>query len=178
MTEPEGPAVECEAQTPGPLSRVSLRHPSDLLSTAFGIGLVPVAPGTFGSLAAVPLAWWIAGAGGSIALIVAAGLVFVIGVRAAEITVRRTGTDDPGLIVIDEVAAQMLVLAAVPLDPAWYAAGFAAFRLFDIIKIWPVSWVDRHVHGGLGVMLDDVAAAGYAIACLLLARLLMGDPGG
>ena len=178
MTEPEEPTVEIEAETSGPASRVSLRHPSDLLSTAFGIGLVPLAPGTFGSLAAVPLSWWIAGAGGPIVLIVAAGLVFVIGVRAAEITVRRTGKGDPGLIVIDEVAAQMLVLAAVPLDPAWYAAGFVAFRFFDIVKVWPISWVDRHLHGGLGVMLDDIAAAGYAVACLLLARVLTGDLGG
>jgi len=70
---------------------------------------------------------------------------------------------DPGAIVIDEVAAQWLVLLPVPLDPLSYAVAFLLFRLFDIWKPWPVGWLDRRVHGGLGIMLDDLLAAVYAV---------------
>ena len=156
--------------------KLDLRRPEDLISTFLGVGLVPFAPGTWGSLAAVPVAWLIHASLGPFALAAAALLVVRLGSWSAGATMRRTRSDDPGAIVIDEVAGQWLVLAAVPLDLLWYAAGFALFRLFDITKPWPVSWADRRVKGGLGVMLDDVIAAGYAAGVLLAARALI--PGG
>jgi phosphatidylglycerophosphatase A len=152
------------------------RRPEDLISTFLGVGLVPFAPGTWGSLAALPVAWLIHANLGPLALAAAALLVVGLGSWSAGATMRRTRSDDPGAIVIDEVAGQWLVLAAVPLDLLWYAAGFALFRLFDITKPWPVSWADRQVKGGLGVMLDDVIAAGYAAGVLLAVRALI--PGG
>ena len=79
---------------------------------------------------------------------------------------RVSATEDPGAIVIDEVAGQWLVLVAAPLDPLAYALAFLLFRIFDIWKPWPVRWADRHVKGGLGIMLDDILAAIYAVALL------------
>ncbi len=78
---------------------------------------------------------------------------------------RLTGAHDPGAVVIDEVAGQWLVLAVVPLEWWWFVLGFAVFRVFDILKPWPISWMDKHIKGGLGVMLDDMAAgiAGAAV---------------
>ncbi len=76
---------------------------------------------------------------------------------------QASGILDPGFIVIDEIAAQLLVLAAAPLDWRFYLAAFLLFRLFDIWKPFPVSWLDRNVKGGFGIMLDDVAAALYAL---------------
>lgn len=150
--------------------RPSLRDPAGLLATWFGAGLLPRAPGTWGSLAALPFAWIIASAGGWLALLAASALVFVLGVWAAGRTAARTGLRDPGSIVIDEVAGQWLTLVPVAPDPLAYAVGFAFFRIADIFKPWPVSWADRKIKGGLGVMLDDILAGGYALVGMLIYR--------
>jgi phosphatidylglycerophosphatase A len=144
------------------------RHPAVLLGTWFGAGLLPVSPGTWGSLAALPFAWLIQARLGWLGLVVGAALVFPIGCWAAGTIGRASGLKDAGAIVIDEVAAQWLVLAVAPLHPLAYAAGFLLFRVTDILKPWPASWADRRVGGGFGVMLDDVIAAVYAAALLLL----------
>lgn len=142
-----------------------------LLATWFGAGLLPKAPGTWGSLAAVPIAALLYLWGGNLAVATAALVAFLAGIWASAVYVRETGTEDPGAVVIDEVAGQWLVLAAVPFDPLLYGAGFVLFRLFDIAKPWPVSWADRHVKGGLGVMLDDMLAGVYGgVALYLLHR--------
>jgi phosphatidylglycerophosphatase A len=105
----------------------------------------------------------------------AAIVTFAVGVWAAGACVREIGQEDPPIVVIDEVAGQLLVLLAVPAQPLPYAAGFLLFRLFDIVKPWPVSWADRRLTGGLGAMLDDGLAAGYAaIALMLLSGWLEG----
>jgi phosphatidylglycerophosphatase A len=146
-----------------PLPRgMSFFHPVCLTSTFFGIGLLPFAPGTWASLAALPIAWYLMTHFGLFALVAAGVALFLIGIWPATIYERRTSTNDPGAIVIDEVAAQLLVLTAVP--PSWnyYMAGFVLFRLADILKPWPVSWADREVKGGFGIMLDDLLAALYA----------------
>jgi phosphatidylglycerophosphatase A len=148
--------------------RPSLETPAGVIATWFGAGLLPQAPGTWGSLAALPFAWLIADQGGWIALLVATILVAGLGVWAAGEAARQSGLQDPGSIVIDEVAGQWLTLIAVPPDPLAYAVGFAAFRLFDITKPWPVSWADRTIKGGLGVMLDDLLAGGYALIAMLV----------
>lgn len=156
----------------GERTGLPLRHPAMLLATWFGIGLVPRAPGTWGSLAALPFAWGISLLGGAGGLALAALALFAIGCWAAGIVARAGGVRDPGFIVVDEVAAQWLVLAAAPRDLLAYGLGFALFRIADIAKPWPASWADRTVHGGLGIMLDDIFAAVYAgLALLLITRI-------
>jgi len=143
-------------------------HPAAWLATWLFSGLLPVAPGTWGTLAALPFAWVIAKLGGGGALVIAALIAFVVGCWAARVYMRHGGAHDPGAIVIDEVAGLWLTLAVAPVDGRAYALGFLFFRLFDIVKPWPVSWLDRRVHGGFGVMIDDIAAAVYAAAALWL----------
>lgn len=145
---------------------LSFWNPPILLATWFGSGLLPKAPGTWGSAAALPFAWVIRDAYGWEGLAIAAAIVFAVGVWASHVYVRDSGAEDPGPVVIDEVAGQWLVLLPVPTDPWLYLAGFAAFRFVDIVKPWPASWADQQVHGGLGVMLDDVLAAIYGAAVL------------
>jgi len=149
-------------------------HPAVLLATWFGAGLLPVVPGTWGSLAALPFAWAIQSRWGDAALAAGAVLVFAVGWWVAGVVGRASGVKDAGAIVIDEVAAQWLVLAAAPLDPFAYALGFLLFRVADILKPWPASWADRRVGGGLGVMLDDVFAAIYAGGILVVLLFLWG----
>jgi phosphatidylglycerophosphatase A len=152
----------------GTPSGLPLRHPAMLLATWFGSGLLPRAPGTWGSLAALPFAWLIALRFGPAGLLVAAAVAFLIGCWAAGRVAEAGGVRDPGMVVIDEVAAQWLVLAAAPTNVLAYGLGFLLFRIADIVKPWPASWADRTVHGGLGIMLDDVFAAVYAAIVLLL----------
>lgn len=141
-------------------------HPACLLATWFGTGLLPWAPGTWGSLAALPFAWLILSYLGPAWLFIAASLVFLAGWWASSAMVRERDAKDPGHIVIDEVAGQLLVLVAAPLELRFFALGFALFRLADIVKPWPASWADRRLKGGLGVMADDVLAAVYALIIL------------
>jgi phosphatidylglycerophosphatase A len=143
-------------------------HPARLAATWFGAGDLPKAPGTWGSAVALPFAWLIHWAGGVPALAVATVLVFGVGIWASAVYAAQSGTSDPGPVVIDEVAGQWLTLLVVPRDPLLYALGFVFFRAFDILKPWPISWADKRVKGGLGIMLDDVIAAAFA-AILLFA---------
>lgn len=147
---------------------ITATHPAALLATWFGAGLLPKGPGTWGSAAALPFAWALAAAGGPRLLLAAAAVCFAVGWWASAVYVRRTGAEDPGEVVIDEVAGQWLTLAAAPLDPLSYLAGFALFRLFDIWKPWPVRVADRRLGGGLGIMVDDVLAGLYALAVMIL----------
>jgi phosphatidylglycerophosphatase A len=151
-----------------------LRHPAALIATAGGIGLLPLMPGTWASLAALPCAWAISAPAGRAALAAAATLVFAMGCWAAAVMARASGAKDPGFIVVDEVAAQWLVLVAAPLDWRAYLAAFLLFRVFDIAKPWPVRAIERRIKGGLGIMLDDVAAALYAILLLLIGEGVFG----
>jgi len=148
-------------------------HPAAIVSTWFGAGLLPRLPGTWGSLAALPFAWAIASMVGNAGLVVAALALFLIGWWAAGVYIRSAGVEDPGAIVVDEVAAQWLVLAVVPREILWYLAAFVLFRVFDIVKPWPIAWADRVVKGGLGTMVDDVLAAAYAGAIVAAAVWLV-----
>jgi phosphatidylglycerophosphatase A len=154
--------------------RMKLWHPAALLATWFGIGLLPRMPGTWGSLAALPCAWAICAVAGRGALIAAATLAFFLGWWAAGTLARASGRSDPAFIVVDEVAAQWLVLAAAPLDWRAYVAAFLLFRLFDIGKPWPIRGIEQRVKGGLGIMLDDIAAAFYALCLLLIGEGAIG----
>jgi len=145
-------------------------HPAALVATGFGFGYLPWVPGSWGSLLALLCGWGIVAVTGSIALAVAAGMAFIAGWWASARVVEASGMHDPRFVVIDEIAAQWLTLIAVPLDGRWYAAAFLLFRLFDIAKPWPIRLVERRVAGGLGIMLDDVMAALYALLLLLIGQ--------
>lgn len=149
-------------------ARLSPTAPAFLLATWFGAGLLPRMPGTWGSLAALPFAWVLVWLGGPWLAVLAAALVFALGLWASERYMAAIGVHDPGAIVVDEVAGQWLTLAFVPLNPAVYALGFVLFRAADVTKPWPASWIDRRVGGSLGVMADDVVAALYAGIVLYL----------
>jgi phosphatidylglycerophosphatase A len=145
-----------------------------LVGTWFGAGLLPAGPGTWGSLAALPLAWLLIRFGGGMALATAGIAVFAAGWWASTALARASGIKDAGSIVVDEVVGQWLTLGiallVAPLDLVAYGVGFALFRIFDILKPWPVSWADRSVGGGLGVMLDDILAGIYAGVLLAVGR--------
>jgi len=155
--------------------RPNLAHPGVLMATWFGAGYLPKAPGTWGSLGALPFAWLLVDRGGLWALGLATLIVFFVGLWASKDFMDRTQAHDPGAIVIDEVAGQWLVLLAAPLDPLAYAMGFALFRLFDVLKPWPISWADRAIGGAWGVMVDDVLA-GLAGLAVLYPVVLYGGP--
>ena len=148
------------------------------LAVWFGAGLSPVAPGTAGSLAALPCGvalLWAGGAWGWLLLGLAALLLLPLGAWAAAHYDRQAGEHDAGAIVVDEVAGQWIAL--LPVAPTavsgsvWWqiALAFGLFRLFDIVKPWPAGWIDRRIGGGWGVMADDVAAGLYAGALTWLA---------
>ena len=149
-------------------------HPVCLISTWFGCGLLPAIPGTWGSLAALPMAWLVLVKYGTLALLGVAVVLFLLGLWSANIYVRRNREEDPQSIVIDEVAAQCLVLTAAPAEWGYLFAGFVLFRIADIVKPWPASWADRAGWGGLSVMLDDVLAGAYAWAALYAVVWVLG----
>lgn len=149
-------------------------HPVTLLATWFGSGLLPWAPGTWGSLAALPFGAALAWAGGPWALVAGAAVVFALGLWASQRYAEASGRADPGAVVIDEVAAQWLALIPCGLNPWLFAAAFIAFRVFDVLKVWPANWIDRNLKGGFGIMADDLVAAAYAgLLCYGLDRWIV-----
>ncbi len=148
-----------------------LRHPVHCLALGFGVGLVPRMPGTAGTLLAVIPGWWM------LSLPMPGRIAMVAGLTLAGIWIcgessRRLGTHDHSAIVWDEIVGFLAVTLVLPPEPQWWIAAFVLFRLFDIAKPWPVGWLDRRVGGGLGIVLDDLAAAGLAAACLMVAKLV------
>lgn len=137
-----------------------------LIATFFYIGYLPVAPGTFASLATVLLWVWpiYLGAPGWL-FFFASALFFILGLWASERARHSFAKkDDPSSIVIDEVAGQTLAMGLCSADFMSLAIAFALFRFFDILKPWPIRWFDRNVKGGLGIMIDDVVAGIFALA--------------
>ncbi|HSD69244.1 MAG TPA: phosphatidylglycerophosphatase A [Woeseiaceae bacterium] len=152
--------------------RKVLRDPVNFFAFGFGSGLVPVAPGTAGSVLGVALAWF------SLPLApewrIGIGLVlFVSGIWLCGASARRMGVHDHPGIVWDEIAAMYLVLLTVPPGIALWALAFGLFRLFDVWKPWPIRDLDHRLSGGAGIMLDDLAAAFYAASILGFGRWLM-----
>ncbi len=145
-----------------------LRHPAHFFAFGFGSGLSPRAPGTAGSLAAIPLYLLLAHFLPLWPLLVVVGLSFVAGVWFCDVTGKALGVPDHGGMVWDEIVAMWLILAFTPPDALWFGIAFLLFRLFDIWKPFPIRYFDQHVKGGFGVMLDDLLAAGYALAVLKL----------
>jgi phosphatidylglycerophosphatase A len=142
--------------------------PAWLLATWFGAGRLPGAPGSWGSLAALPFAGALAWLGGPWLVFLAAMLLLGPGLWASARYMAACGRHDPGAVVIDEVVGQWLTLALLPLTPISYLAGFILFRIMDVAKPWPAGWIDRKVAGPWGVMLDDVVAGIYAALAALL----------
>ena len=134
-------------------------HPAWCIACVGGVGLASKAPGTWGSLVALPPSYLIATALSPEALLVVALGVAAIGYIAVRTYLRRiSGARDPQEIVIDEVAGQMLTLSLLPPNLLIYAGAFLVFRALDIAKPFPVGWIDRNVGGAAGIMLDDIAA--------------------
>jgi phosphatidylglycerophosphatase A len=151
----------------------ALRDPVHFLAFGFGAGLAPYAPGTFGSIVGVVAAWWL------LELPLAARVALVLGVIALGIWIcgesaRRLGKHDDRRIVLDEIAG-VLSTSLVVVEKTFFALAlvFVFFRIFDILKPWPIRDVDHSLHGGLGIMLDDLIAAVYAAACVATIRVLL-----
>ncbi len=147
------------------------------IATVFGVGHARYAPGTAASIVALPVAWLIAMAGGRVLLLLAAIAVLAVGAWASELYAAETGKFDPSECVIDEVAGQWIACAFAPISWIAYLLAFLLFRLFDILKPWPIRYFER-LHGGIGIMADDVIAAlmaGAIIAALAHFGLLRGD---
>jgi phosphatidylglycerophosphatase A len=150
------------------LPKPDLANPVHLLAFGLGSGCSPKAPGTFGTLMAVALylplsqlelVWYL----------VVLAVAVLAGIWICGRTSRDLGVHDHGGIVWDEFAGFWLTMVAAPTGWAWIVAGFLLFRLFDIWKPWPISWLDRRVHGGLGIMLDDLAAGLLALLVMQVA---------
>jgi phosphatidylglycerophosphatase A len=161
-----------------------LRSPSLWLTTGVGSGLSGFAPGTFGTLAALPAAYGLMHCGLTLQITLTL-LTFALGTFASQQVVKKWRIDDPGFIVIDEwvglfitVILATLIVKLFPQTKApnglFWTGAFAWFRLFDIWKPWPVSWADKHVKGGFGVMLDDTFAGMWAALALCVTLWLYG----
>ena len=142
------------------------------LAVGFGSGLAVVAPGTFGTLAAVPLVallLWV----GDIWLLLFAVLAAVGGIYICGRTADDIKVHDHSAIVWDELAGYAITMLWAPLHWQSLLLGFVLFRLFDILKPWPISFLDKNIHGGLGIMLDDIAAGVFALISLQLLLMLL-----
>ncbi|MBL8517984.1 MAG: phosphatidylglycerophosphatase A [Betaproteobacteria bacterium] len=158
--------------TANPDAPFLVSHPAHFIALGGGAGLVPKAPGTFGTLLGFPLAWASLQMPGWAAWL-SVGAAFLLGVWACERCGRDLGVADHGAMVWDEVVAMWGVLLLVPLSWVSWLAAFALFRFFDIAKPFPIGWLDRKVKGGLGVMLDDALAAAYAVLALRVMQYLL-----
>jgi len=148
-----------------------LSNPIHLLSLGFGSGLSPHAPGTMGTLVAIPLylllsqlELW------PYLIVVAAG--FLLGIYLCDKTSKALGVHDHSGIVWDEIIGYWITMIAIPaVTWQWILAGFVLFRFFDIVKPWPVKIADKRVPGGFGIMFDDLLAGLYALACIQISWL-------
>ena len=153
-----------------------------LISTFFGCGFLKPAPGTIGSLAALPFVWLLYTFGGFEVFILITIILFIVGIWAAGISSHSFNSDDPSEVVIDEVVGQMLPLLAIPIYETllplpniyYLVSAFLLFRLFDIWKPYPISYVDNNVKGASGIMFDDVFAGFYSIIIITLILFFLG----
>jgi len=128
-----------------------------MAATVFGVGRSPVAPGTVASFVSLPVAWLVMTYAGPYVLLALAAAIFIFGLWASENYAVEAGNADPSECVIDEVAGQFVACAMAPLTLPGFFVAFVLFRLFDVSKLWPISWAER-MPGGLGIMSDDLLA--------------------
>ncbi len=156
------------ALTPGSV----WRNPIHFAAFGFGSGAAPVAPGTFGTLAAVAL-YLLLPTMSVLVYCVFLLLTFALGVWLCERTARDIGVHDHGGIVWDEFVGYWLTMLLAPPGWLWIVLGFVLFRFFDIVKPWPIRWLDANVEGGFGIMIDDVLAAIMALVCMQLLAVVI-----
>jgi len=149
------------------LRRLDFKHPATWLATWGGTGLMQPAPGTWGTLGALPFGIILMITGGIPALLIAIAIAFPLGLWASKHFERMVREKDSGMIVIDEVVGVWIAMIPAVLTPYSIGIAFVLFRLFDIWKPWPISYLDKKVHGAMGVMLDDVLAGVFAAIILI-----------
>lgn len=144
-----------------------LKDPVVFIALGFGSGLVPKAPGTAGTVIAIPLVLLLGTLELWAYLAITCFVVFA-GIWVCSYTSRKLDVDDHPAIVIDEIAGFFITMAIAPDGWVWLVIGFILFRFFDAVKPWPISWLDKNVKGGLGIMLDDVVAGIASLTCMYL----------
>jgi phosphatidylglycerophosphatase A len=154
---------------PSSLRKVALGTPSGLLAFGFGSGLSHYAPGTMGTVVAIPFAIAMKTMP-TVVFWVVLVLMFLLGIELCNRVSRKLGVHDHGGIVWDEIVGYCLSVAFVPLQWQWFLAAFVLFRFFDIYKPWPIRQLDKKVGGGFGIMIDDVVAGIFTIAVLAVGQ--------
>ncbi|UJF18851.1 phosphatidylglycerophosphatase A [Vibrio sp. SS-MA-C1-2] len=162
-----------------PRDKIQLSNMTHFLATGFGSGLSPIIPGTMGTLAGIPLYLLIAQLSWPLYWLVII-VASIIGCKLCQKTSDDMGVHDHGSIVWDEFVGLWITLSIVPMmgispfDWQWLLAGFVLFRFFDMLKPWPISYFDKNVHGGFGIMIDDIVAGFIALPCLWAFGTWMG----
>ena len=159
-----------------PTVRFLFAHPAHFIALGFGAGLSPWAPGTMGTLVAIPIAWALASWGNDVVFVAAIIVALLGGAWAAQRTGAALGSADHGSMVIDEIAAFLLILFFVGMSPQRVAVAFLLFRVFDILKPPPIRVVDARFKSGVGVMADDLIAAVFAMVVFAVVVRVTGWP--
>ena len=152
--------------------RELIKRPACFLGLGFGVGLIPFAPGTFGTLIAIPVYLLMQNLS-LIGYLLLTLLALIAGVWLCQQSANYLGKNDPAAVVWDEIAGYLVTMIAAPEGWQWIITGFVLFRFFDIIKPWPISWFDKNLHGGLGIMADDIIAGIFA--WLIMQLLALSD---
>lgn len=149
-----------------------LLNPLHFLSLGFGSGLIKPAPGTWGTLVALPV-WWLFASTSLVIYLLILLVTFLLGIYLCGYTAKAMGTHDHSSIVWDEFVGVWIALCLVPISWVGVILAFVFFRLFDIWKPWPINHFDKHMHGGIGIMIDDVIAGVFACACTHLTLVVL-----
>ena len=149
------------------LKKTVLTNPVHFLAFGLGSGLSPKAPGTAGTVAAIPFYLLMQSLSLPVYLLVLV-IATLVGFWLCDKSSKDLGVHDHPGIVWDEFCGFWLTMIAAPAGWLWILVGFVLFRIFDILKPWPIRWLDKHVHGGFGIMVDDLLAGGFAFICLQL----------
>ena len=150
------------------------KYPSFFISTGFGIGLAPIAPGTFGSFLGAVIFLFISHLYlSNFWMTIILLTIFVISQISISLTLKKIDKEEPQEVVMDEVLGMMITLMVIPPDPRWLLAAFIIFRIADIIKPWPASYFDANYKNALGIILDDVFAAIYSIIFIMILKYFL-----
>lgn len=155
-------------------NKTILTNPIHFLAFGFGSGLLPKAPGTWGTIVAVPI-WYFLAQLSLTHYLIATLVLTVFGIWLCGASSKKLGVHDHGGIVWDEICGYLVTMIALPVTWYWALAGFVLFRFFDIIKPWPIKWLDKKIKGGFGIMVDDIIAGAFAAVILQVALYLSGN---